>query len=445
MKIKLILPRFSLRPMDSEFKRLMSPPIGLLTLACLTPKEHEVYIEDQNVQNINYNDNPDLVGISVNVDIAYKAYEIAKIYRKKKIPVILGGIHVNLNPDEAIKHADSICIGEAENIWEKILIDAKNKNLKQKYYNKKSIDLDKIPVLNYSHINQSNYLFSNITYTSRNCPFKCEFCYNSNINTGTFRNRPIKKVVEEIIKIKTKHIMFIDDNFIGNIQWTKNFLDQIKPLNLKWNAAVSTNLINNLDTLDKMKESGCMSLFIGFETINQGSLLKVNKAHNHINKYEKLINEIHQREIMINASLVFGFDDDHSEVFNDTLNWLITNKIETMTSHILTPYPGTKLFNKLKNENRIFDFNWNNYNTSNVVFTPKNMTKEELYEGYLWIYKEFYSSKNIIKRLPDNKQVIPYLLFNLCYRKFGKFTSKIAKLGFMRKVGRFASKLAYKI
>ncbi len=445
MKIKLIMPKFNLRPMDSEFKRLMSPPLALITLASLTPKKHEVYIEDENIKSINFNDTPDLVGITVNVDTAHKAYQITGFYKKKGIPVILGGIHVSANPDEALKYADSVCIGEAENLWEKILEDRENKRLKQKYYNNKSVDLNKIPILDHSVINESNYLFSNITYTSRNCPFKCDFCYNSNQHTGTYRNRPIKNIIEEINKIYTKHIMFIDDNFIGNIEWTKHFLNQIRSLKLKWNAAVSANLVNDLNLLDKMKESGCKSLFIGFETINQNSLHNAKKYQNNINKYEKLINEIHQREIMINASLVFGFDNDHKNIFKETLDWLIANKIETMTSHILTPYPGTKLFDLFKKDNRIIDFNWSNYNTANVVFKPKNMTKEELYAGYLWIYKEFYSFKNILKRIPKNKQIIPYLLFNFCYRKFGKFTSSIAKNGFMKLTGKLATRLAYQI
>jgi radical SAM superfamily enzyme YgiQ (UPF0313 family) len=445
VKIKLIIPKFKLRPMDSEFKRLMSPPLALITLASLTPRKHEVYIEDENVKPINFNDNPDLVGITSNVDTAYNAYQIAGIYKKRGIPVVLGGIHVSANPDEAIKYADSVCIGEAENLWGKILEDCENKKLKQKYRNREPVDLRKIPVIDHSLINESHYLFSNITYASRNCPFKCEFCYNSNQHTGSYRNRPFNMIIEEIKKIYSKHIMFIDDNFIGNIEWTRNFIDKIKSLNLKWNAAVSANLVNNLDLLDKMKESGCKSLFIGFETINQKSLNNVKKHQNNISKYEKLINEIHQREIMINASLVFGFDSDHKNVFKETLNWLVANKIETMTSHILTPYPGTRLFEIFKNNDRIIDFNWSNYNTANVVFKPKNMTREELYEGYLWIYKEFYSFKNIIKRIPKNRQIIPYLLFNFCYRKFGKFTSGIAKNGFMKLVGRLATRLAYQI
>jgi len=433
--------------MDSEFKRLIAPSMALLTLASLTPKHHEVYIEDENIKEVVFNDEPDMVGITVNVDTSNHAYEIADIYRKKKIPVILGGIHVSANPIEALKHADSVCIGEAEELWGNILNDIEKGELKQQYYNSKPTQLSKVPVLKRNFINSSNYLYTNIVVTSRGCPFRCEFCYNScDYVHHKYRNRNIEDVLEEIKNLGTKHIMFIDDNFIGNIDWTRSFLKEIKPLKLKWNAAVSANIWHHLDLLDEMSECGCQSLFIGFESINKSSTDNVNKYQNHTVDYEKLISEIHARKIMVNASLVFGLDYDGPDTFQNTLNWLVKNKVETMTAHILTPYPGTLLYKRFMKENRIIDFNLSNYNTSHVVFKPKNLTPEELYKGYLWIYKEFYSIKNIIRRIPENReQRIPYFLFSFVYRKFGKATSKIAKLGLLSKLGKLARRLSYGI
>jgi radical SAM superfamily enzyme YgiQ (UPF0313 family) len=170
----------------------------------------------------------------------------------------------------------------------------------------------------------------------------------------------------------------------------------------------------------------------------------VNKEQNNVDMYEKLIRELHARGIMVNASIVFGFDNDYPDVFQNTLDWLIKNNVETMTAHILTPYPGTEFYKNLKAENRIIDNDFSRYNTSNVVFEPKNMSKEELYNGYLWIYKKFYTHRNIIKRLPDNKkQWISYLLFNFGYRKYGKYTAKLAKLITLRKIGKLACNLSY--
>jgi radical SAM superfamily enzyme YgiQ (UPF0313 family) len=188
----------SLRPMDSEFKRLLSPSLALLTLASLTPKQHEVYIKDENLNKIDFNDGPDLVGITVNVDTSYRAYEIASIYRKRNIPVILGGIHVSANPEEALKYADSVCIGEAEELWSEILEDVSKGALKQQYYNPKPTDLIKVPILKWDLINSSKYLYTNIVVASRGCPFSCGFCYNScEYVHHKYRNRNIEDVIEE--------------------------------------------------------------------------------------------------------------------------------------------------------------------------------------------------------------------------------------------------------
>ncbi len=447
MKIKLISPKMTLRPMDSEFKRAMSPSLALLILGALTPDEHELTVEDENVGKLNLTDHPDLVGISVNVDTSKRAYEISRLYRRRGAKVVLGGIHVSANPDEALFYADSVCIGEAEDVWFQILEDAQAGELKKKYYNSRPTDLSHTPIPKWSLIDKSKYLYTNVVVTSRGCPFHCEFCYNScQYVHNWFRNRPIKNVLEEIRALDTRQVMFIDDNFIGNIGWTKEFLRQLKPLDLTWHAAVSANIVHYPLLLDEMRDSGCESLFIGFETINKSSLESVGKCQNNTAMYEKLIRDIHARGIMVNASLVFGFDHDSPAVFNETLNWLVANKIETMTAHILTPYPGTKIYQRFLSEGRIVDLEPTHYNTSYPVFSPKKMTREELYRGYLKIYRDFYSIKNIIKRLPkDPRQKVPYLLFNFVYRKFGKIASKFAGLFMMNHFSKLIRKLSYGI
>jgi radical SAM superfamily enzyme YgiQ (UPF0313 family) len=445
LKIKLVSPKMSLRPMDSEFKRLMSPSLSLVTLASLTPKPHIVYIEDENLNPINFSDNPDIVGITVNVDTTYRAFDIAKIYRDKGIRVIFGGIHASSNPDSMLEHCDSVCIGEAEEVWGTILDDFSNGTLKLKYFYSEPTDLKKVPLPDWNLISKNSYLYNNIIVTSRGCPFQCEFCYNScDYTNKKFRFRPIESVLKEINALDNKRIMFIDDNLIGNLDWTEELLKNIKPLNLYWHAAVSTNIVKYPDLIQRMSGSGCKSLFIGFESINNKSIKSIRKTQNIVGEYNTLVNLLHYNGIMVNASLVFGFDHDTKGTFDQTLDWLISNKIETMTAHILTPYPGTKIYTRLLRENRIVDFDLNKYNTSNVVFLPKNMTPVELKEGYLKIYKDFYSFRNIIKRKPDNKKLIaPFFIFNLGYRKFGKSISKVGKAGYMSKIGRLGSTLSY--
>ncbi len=446
MRIKLISPRMSLRPMDSEFKRRMSPPLSLLTLAALIP-DHQVYIEDENTGGINLNDTPDLVGITVSVDTANRAYRISDHYRQKGVKVILGGIHVSANPQEGLEHADSVCIGEAEGVFRRIVNDAQSNRLERLYYNQTPTSPQEIPIPCKKLINESSYLYTNILYSSRGCPHKCEFCYNSNSFVHRqYRNRPVENIITEIKGFDRKQAMFIDDNFIGNPQKSLLLINELSNLNITWHAAVSTDLLNHPNIMDRMSQSGCRSLFIGFESISEQSINSVNKKQNTISRYETLIKELHDRDIMVNASIALGFDYDSKNVFRDTLNWLVSNKVETMTAHILTPYPGTILYKKMLEQNRIIDFNYDKYNTANVVYKPALMTPEELKKGYLWLYKNFYSIKTILKRMPDSKkQRLPYFMFNLFYRKFGKIVSVIGKTGLMNKLGIIGSRLSYDI
>ncbi|ADK14475.1 radical SAM protein [Clostridium ljungdahlii] len=445
MKIKLIQPKMLPRPMDTKLKTRMAPSLALLTIANLTPKEHEVIIENENVEKIDFDEPVDLVAITVTVDVMNRAVEISKKFQNRNVTVIAGGIHITADPESVINSFDAISVGMAERVWVKILEDKENNSLKKIYYDMENIAGKEIVSPDYSSIDNKKYLYTNIISTSRGCPFECDFCYNSCKSVlKTYINRPIDDVIRDINALKTRHIMFIDDNFIGNPKWTKKLLKEIKPLKLKWNAAVTSNIVDMTELLDEMKAAGCQSLFIGFESINSKSIDSVHKVQNSVKRYEKLVEEIHKRGIMINASFVFGLDEDDVSVFKNTLEWIVKNKIETVTSHILTPYPGTKLYSSLMEENRIVDFNLSNYNTAHVVYKPKNMTAEELYKGYLWIYKEVYTFKNIVKRLPKSKkQWIPFLAFNLFYRKFGKLTELLCNIVSFKNIGEFFRWVAY--
>ena len=234
--------------------------------------------------------------------------------------------------------------------------------------------------------------------------------------------------------------MFIDDNFAGNPRWTKAFLREILPMHLKWQAAVSINAAKDPELLDLMKRSGCRSLFIGFESINPASVQNVHKVQNTTQEYEQAIEAIHSRGIMINGSFVFGLDGDTPETFRATVDWIVRNRIETVTSHILTPYPGTALYARMQAAGRITSHDLSRYNTANVVFKPLGMTPDVLYQGYLNVYRDVYSLKNIFRRLPKTKdQRMGYLLFNLLYRKYGKFTDLLCKCITYKRMGQIAA------
>jgi len=444
MKILLVQPKMIKRPMDTDLKFRMSPSLALLTIMRLTPDGHETTMINENVEEIDYNTKADLVGITITLDILPRAVQIAEKFQRRGIPVVAGGVHVTCCPEDCLPHFDAICIGPAERVWAKIVQDAESRCLQRKYCDMENFSGSEIASPMYSYAMQNNYLYTNVVLTSRGCPNRCSFCYNSCENR-LYTRRPISDVLSDIKALGTRHIFFIDDNFIGDPKYTHDLLVEISSMNLIWSAAVTTKILDYPDLLDIMAKTGCKSLFIGFESINDTSLKSVSK-NNNVMRYEELVDAIHSRGIMINASMVFGLDGDDKDTFSRTLDWLVKMRIETLTSHILTPYPGTELYRSMDAAGRIVDRNLEKYNTSNVVFKPMKMTAEELYQGYRWMYQYFYSFKNIIRRFPKSKeQRNAYLLFNLFYRKFGRFTSLVARLIPMGILGKLAAKISYKV
>ena len=445
MWVKLISPGVSLRPMDSDFKRRMAPPLSLLVLGALTPERHRVTIADENVERLHLDDRPDLVGITVKVDTAVRAWEISQHYRQRGIPVVLGGLFPTMCPEDNADHADACVIGEAEELWGKVLCDAERGCLKKVYRNESPPDLALTPVPRWDLLARRRYLYTNTVTIGRGCPWRCDFCYNSSPNLpAKYRAKPIHNIVEEIASLNTRHVMFIDDNFIADPAFARELLKTLKPLGLTWHTAVSADIGRRDALLDLMAEAGCQSLFIGFESMNPKNLQATHKRQNVVEQYERTVTKIHERGMMVNASVVFGFDHDGPEVFDRTTQWLIEHKIETMTAHILTPYPGTVLYSQLQAEGRIFDHDLTHYNTSRVVFHPRNMTADELEKGYLGTYRRFYSWGSILERMPTRTvRCAPYLLFNICYRKYGKILAPLSRGGLMYFVGRLGRLLSY--
>lgn len=427
--------------MDTDLKIHMAPPLGLLTIVSLLGSAHHVVLENENIQPIHY-DRPDIVGISVTVDVLPRAIEIARAFREKGCVVVAGGIHITTAlhtiPNDAF---DVLCVGAAEGTWPDILRDYEKGELKKIYRCERPLSPQEIVSPAYQVLEKEPYLYCNVVHTSRGCPYRCDFCYNSS-QAHQYINRSIEDVICDIKAVKSRHVMFIDDNFAGNPTWTKQFLQTIKPMGLKWNAAVSINVANDPQLLDLMKESGCQSLFIGFESVNPDSIAGVHKHQNTMIQYEKAVEEIHSRGIMINGSFVFGLDGDTVQTFRATLDWIVRNRIETVTSHILTPYPGTVLYDRMREQGRLLTDDLSLYNTAHVVYRPKNMTTEELYEGYLWMYRQIYSLRNIWRRLPAARnQRSAYLLFNLLYRKYGRFTDWLSKIITYKRIGVVAEKM----
>lgn len=400
MKILLISPTVDAERRTN--KGLMLPQLALYILEGLTPTTHDVMVVEEESDNIDLEQKCDLVAISCMTANAPRAYTLCHEFKRRGKTVILGGVHPTILPDEALQHADSVVVGEAEGVWETLLTDFENNILKRKYHNP-TPDLGKYIPKDFSKIIKKR-LFNLIPImTTRGCPYNCDFCCVTNLFGKRIRHVPIENVVRDIQESKAKTLMFLDDNIIGNPAYAKALFKAIKPLKIKWAGQASVSLLVGDDELIQLAaESGCQVLFFGIESVSVEQLQTMRKALKEIKQLEGAFKKIKKMGILIHASIVFGFDNDTKEIFDETVRFLIRNKVSTVSFNVLTPYPGTKIYEELKNENRLITTDWEYYDHNTVVFKPKNMTPYELQAGKINARKKFYSISSLLKRLSGN-------------------------------------------
>jgi radical SAM superfamily enzyme YgiQ (UPF0313 family) len=424
MKVKLILP--ALAEAESPFwrpiKYSLFPPLGLATLAAYLSPDDEIDLQDQHVEELTLNDSPDLVIIQVYITNAYRAYAIADHYRAQGAYVILGGLHVTSLPDEAEHHADSIFIGPGEETFPQFLKDFKTGTAKKKYFS--SIrTLEKIPPIRRDLIKRNLYLVPNSIVVTRGCPHHCNFCYKDAFFEGgkSFYTQRVDDALAEIERLPGKHLYFLDDHLLGNVRFASDLFEGMKGMNRVFQSAATVDSILRGNLIEKAANAGLRSLFVGFETLSSENLKQSNKKQNLQKDYTAAINRLHDLGIMINGSFVFGLDDDTKDVFKQTVEWGVEHAITTSTYHILTPYPGTQLFRDMENQGRILNRNWDLYDTRHVVYKTKNISPQELEEGYWYAYDEFYTWRNIFRASSKHdslKHSLKHLLYSGGWKKF---------------------------
>ncbi len=400
MKVKMILPALTeaISPFWRPIKYSLFPPLGLATLAGYLNPDDEIVIQDEHVEKLDLNDEPDLVVIQVYITSAYRAYALADHYRKKGAWVTLGGLHVTALPNEAAQHADTIFIGPGEDTWPQFLADYRT-GQPGKVYRSKARTLIGVPPVRRDLIKRKLYLVPNSIVVSRGCPHACDFCYKEAFFKGgkSFYTQPVDEALAEIERLPGRHLYFLDDHLFGQPQFASALFDGLTGMGRLWQAAGTVQSVLAPGLVEKAAASGLRSLFVGFETLNPTNLRSHHKYQNLNRDYGTAIRRLHDLGVMVNASFVFGLDDDDSTVFDRTVEWAVQQSIETATFHILTPYPGTVLHQRLQAEGRITIHNWDRYDTRHVVYRPLKMNPDTLEAGYWRAYREFYQWRSIFK------------------------------------------------
>jgi len=424
MKIKMILPALTeaKSPYWRPIKYSLFPPLGLATLAAYCDTNDEVSLQDEHVEELNINDEPDIVVIQVYITNAFRAYQIADHYRTKGVYVCLGGLHVTSLSAEGMKHADSLFLGPGEESWPRFLKDFKN-GVANKTYTSAERTLDAIPPIRRDLIKRQLYLVPNSIVVTRGCPHHCSFCYKDAFFEGgkSFYTQQVDAALQEISRLPGRHLYFLDDHLLGNQRFSSALFEGMKGMNRVFQGASTIDAILRGNLIEKAAEAGLRSVFIGFETLSNNNLVQSNKKQNIGKDYEEAIRRLHSLGIMINGSFVFGLDEDDKDVFKRTVNWAVKNALTTCTFHVLTPYPGTGLYKQMEKEERILHNNWDLYDTRHVVYKTKGLNETELKKGYDWAYHSFYSWQNIAKASlqHDNlRQVIKHFAYAGGWKKF---------------------------
>jgi radical SAM superfamily enzyme YgiQ (UPF0313 family) len=420
----------------SERRAVWFPKLSLPVIAAYTPPEWNVVLVDEAVQDIDFNQPCDLVGLSVMTCYAPRAYEIATEFRRRGKVVVLGGVHPTYCPDEALRYCDAIVCGEAEDVWPQLMADFHAGTMKRLY------KMEQFPALNdyrsprVELLSPDAYMTRQCSFTTRGCHFDCEFCSVSPFNGKTTRRRPVPEVITELARVKQwirselvermrtgslsralttafrirlgiedgTIFAFVDDLHNSNRAYCRELWEALKPLNIKWGCQSTLFLGDDGEMVKLAAESGCVSVFVGMESLDEDCLEETNKPFNRVQKFEDEIKMFHDHGIMVNPGIVFGFDNDDEAVFERAVEFLIRNRVELAYFNVLTPLPGTALYERYNSTGRIFDRDWAKYDGKHVVFRPSRMTPEQLQEGFYWANHHFYSIPSIWTRLSHTKQ-----------------------------------------
>jgi radical SAM superfamily enzyme YgiQ (UPF0313 family) len=360
-----------------------------------------VRLIDEAVEEVELTEDVDLVGISAMTAQAPRAYEIADAFRSRGVKVVLGGMHPSALPQEAIQHADAVVVGEAEAAWPRVIEDVRSLQLQQSYGGNGRPDPAEIPVPRRSLLKQNAYVTTAVVQASRGCPFACSFCAVSNFFGRTYRFRPVEKVVAEVAGLRDRIVIFVDDNIMAMPEYAKPLFEQLADLGKQWFSQASLTVLKDEGLLRLAARSGCKGLFVGLESLSQRALARWGKRFNDVTLYREAIQRLHNLGIGVIGSFMFGAEEDGPRVFEQTVEFAQRSHLDVAQFSILTPLPGTRLYDEMAQEGRLIERDWGKYNGNHVVFRPRGMPVERLEEGFRWALAQAYSLRGILRRTWD--------------------------------------------
>lgn len=417
----LINPFYAKDPHASFGKHVLTPTLALTSVASATPAHWQVALWDENLLQGPPPSEPvpEVVGITVHLTFAQRAFELAAWFRSRGAKVVLGGLHVISCPDECRPHADALAIGDGVQMWGDILTDVEHDRLQPTYHSSFLRPYRDDPPPRRDLLPRESFLTTSSLIATRGCHNRCGFCYLATRGLHVpYRMRDVEQIAAEFAADDQPYGVFIDNNLGSRPEYLRALCRGLEPLQKIWSAAVSIDVTDDPALVREMALSGCTGVFVGFESLNSDNIVDAGKKGPAPDDYARRVRLLHDNGIQVNGSFVLGFDHDRPDVFERTMDWVDSNRLECATFHIMTPYPGTPLFRQIEAEGRLLHRDWNRYDTAHVVFQPKRMSVEELQAGYERCYQRIFSHASIWKRRPsDWRSVAPYMAMSYLYKR----------------------------
>jgi radical SAM superfamily enzyme YgiQ (UPF0313 family) len=447
MKILLISPERKRKKEEAFLFRLSF--LNLPYVAAVTPPDVEVKIIDEAFEEINFDEKVDLVGITGQTPVIPRAYQIAEEFRKRGVPVVMGGVHASMLPEEALQHVDAVVVGEGEEIWPDVIADLRKRQLGRIYVAGEFVDPSKLPLPRRDLLNEKFYFPLKLLETTRGCPHHCDFCGVSKFFGFRYRNRPISEIDRELRTLfqkgpvmtpalknilsifnrdlpyflKRRLLYIIDSNVAGDRRFCLDLVSLLKEYDLLWWGHAPVSVAFDQKLLEGLSQSGCIALNIGFESFSTKNLNTMGKGFNQPSRYAEAVKRVHDQGIGIMGTFIVGLDDDDPGVFQRIIDFCIHERLDWALTFIMAPYPGTDSFKRLEKERRIFCKDWEKYDSLNAVFHPLLISVEELEKGMRRIWKEVFSLSSIYNRILKRPRVHPLFYLGMNWQ-FHQLTKK---------------------